>query len=163
MGEGEPRVCRWCGNASAATRGTAPDDTFCCTGCALRARIPVDADGQFPVNGQLVSVLVTGFLYFNELLFWALATLGAEKLGEGVSQRMSWVAAGAALSVWLAVWIIQRREKCGGPRDAVVSGLVLGVHLVSLFFSERSGLCMAVANAGLLLWSARGLLSKKRR
>ena len=163
MVEGAPRVCRWCGNASAATRGTVPDDTFCCAGCALRARIPIDADGQFPVNGQLTSVLVTGFLYFNELLFWALGTLGAEKLGAELSQRMSWVAAGAALAVWLAVGIIQRREKCGGPRDAVVSGLVLGVHLVSLFFSDRPGLCMAVANAGLLVWSTRGLLSKKSR
>ena len=157
-----PAPCRWCGNLAAGDRGSEAVETFCCVGCALRARIPVDADGQFPVNAQLTSVLAVGFLYFNELLFWTLGTLGKAKLGAVLSERMLWVAAAAALLVWLAVRIIQRREKCSHGRDIIVSMLVLAVHVVSLVFPERAGLCMAGANAGLLAWSARGLIRKKK-
>ena len=115
------------------------------------------------MNAQLTSVLAVGFLYFNELLFWTLGALGKERLGAVLSERMLWVAAVAALLVWLAVWIIQRREKCSRARDIAVSVLVLAVHGVSLGFPERSGLCMAAANAGLLMWSARGLVRERMR
>lgn len=157
-----PVACRWCGKPGATSRNADPSETFCCLGCALRARIPVDADGQFPVNGQLVSVLVVGFFYFNQLLFWTLGTFGGAKLGAVLSARMLWAAAVAALLMWLAVWLIQRREKCASARDAAVSVLVVTVHGVSVFFSDHPGLCMAAANAGLLVWSARGLLTKRK-
>ncbi|ATC62976.1 hypothetical protein CMV30_02790 [Nibricoccus aquaticus] len=159
-----PVACRYCGLPFKVTRVEPGRDYFCCTGCAMLARVPVDAQGQFPVNAQLISVLVTGFLYFNQLLFWLLSVLLArEDAQAALAVRFGWLAAGAALVVWAAVLLVQLREKSARAGDFVGAALVLAMHGVAFRVQPPSAVCMAGANALLLLWSVRGLLRRKRR
>jgi hypothetical protein len=158
-----PVACRYCGLPFKVHRVEPGRDYFCCTGCAMLARVPVDADGQFPVNAHLVSALVVGFLYFNQLLFWLLGLLSDRDAAHAaVATRLHWMAAAAALAVWAGVFWLQRRERSGRAADGIVVILVLGVHALAFRTLPPSAACMAGANAALLLWSARGVLRAKR-
>ena len=159
-----PVACRYCGLPFKVRRVEPKKDYFCCTGCAMLARVPVDAQGQFPVNAQLISTLVVGFLYFNQLLFWLLSVLLARDEAQAVlANRFEWLAAGAALVVWLSVQLVQLREKSARAGDMVVAVVVLGVYGFACRSLPPSAATMAVANAVLLLWSVRGVLRARRR
>jgi hypothetical protein len=158
-----PVACRYCGLPFKVSRVEPGRDYFCCTGCAMLARVPVDPQGQFPVNSHLISALVTGFLYFNQLLFWLLSILLARDAAQSeLAQRFGWLAAAAAFVVWAAVLIVQLREKSARAGDFVVAALALAVHGLAFRVLPPSAVCMAAANAVLLLWSVRGLLRRKR-
>ena len=157
-----PVDCRYCGLPFKVKRVEPGREYFCCTGCAMLARVPVDAQGQFPVNSHLVSALATGFLYFNQLLFWGLAVLLAkEETGRVLAERFGWLSAGTALVVWLVVLAVQLRERTARVPDFIVLALVLGAHGLAFRVDPPSSLCTALANALLLLWSSRGLLRRK--
>lgn len=157
-----PVACRYCGLPFKVRRVEPGRDYFCCTGCAMLARVPVDAQGQFPVNAQLISALVTGFLYFNQLLFWLLGVLLArDEAQAALATRFLWLAAAAAFVVWVAVLMVQLREKSARAGDFIVATLALAAHGVAFRALPPSAVCMAVANALLLLWGVRGLLRKK--
>lgn len=129
----------------------------------MLARVPVDPQGQFPVNGHLISALVTGFFYFNQLLFWLLGLLIARDEAQvSLATRFGWLAAGTAFVVWTAVLVVQLREKSARTGDFIVAGIVLAVHGAAFRVLPPSAACMAGANALLLLWSMRGLLRRKR-
>ena len=159
-----PVACRYCGLPFKVRRVEPGRDYFCCTGCAMLARVPVDAQGQFPVNAQLVSALVVGFLYFNQVLFWLLSVLLARDDAQVLlANRFAWLAAGAALVVWLSVMLVQLREKSARAGDVAFALAVLAAHGFACRSLPPSSATMAVANAVLLLWSARGVLRGKRR
>lgn len=158
-----PVACRYCGLPFKVGRVQPGRDYFCCTGCAMLARVPVDSQGRFPVNGHLIPALVTGFLYFNQLLFWLLGVLLARDEAHAVlAARFGWLAAGAAFVVWSAVLFVQLREKSARAGDFVVAALALAAHGLAFRVVPPSAMCMAGANAVLLLWSVRGLLRPKR-
>jgi hypothetical protein len=155
--------CRYCGLPFKVRRVEPGQDYFCCTGCAILARVPVDADGQFPVNRHLVGALVTGFLYFNQLLFWLLAILLARDEGGALQAgRFAWLSAGAGGVVWLTILIVQLRERAARASDFVVAALVLASHALAASVEQPSLTCMAAANALFLLWSLRGVLRRRR-
>ena len=158
-----PVACRYCGLPFKVHRVHPGREYFCCTGCATLARVPVDAQGEFPVNGHLVSALVVGFLYFNQLLFWSLAALLARDDSQlALAARFHWLMAGAALVVWLALMIIPLREKTARTPDFLMAAAALAAHGFALLSSRPpSGLWLAVANAAWLLWSLRGVLRLK--
>jgi hypothetical protein len=158
-----PVACRYCGLPFKVRRVEPGQEYFCCTGCAMLARVPVDSQGQFPVNAHLISALVIAFLFFNQLLFWLLgAVLGRDGTQTVLAQRFGWLAAAMALVVWLTVLVVQRREKAARAGDLVVAGLTLGVHGIAFHVLPPVAAYMAGANAFLLVWSSRGLLWRKR-
>ena len=158
-----PVACRYCGLPFKVRRVEPGRDYFCCTGCAMLARVPVDQSGQFPVNAQLISMLAVGFLYFNQLLFWLLGVLLARDAAQvETAVRFGWLAAAAALAVWLATIVIQWRERTARRADHVGAALVLIVHVAACRETPPAAWLMAAANGGWLIFQARGLLQRKR-
>lgn len=133
---------------------------FASAGAAIRSRIPVDRDGNFPINRMLIGVLTFGVALFNQGLFWLLAVLLAGRGSELTAARfvIASVALGAVLWVILAVlqWRVTRG---GGGADKGV--LVLTAALCAGGVWAVSPAC-GLASTGLLtVWSARGLLGKQ--
>jgi len=154
-------TCRYCGLPFRVRKAESGRDYFCCTGCAMLSRLPVDEKGQFPVNAHLVSALVAGFLFFNELLFWLLAELLVREGRMALAVRLFWLAGGAALAVWLALAVLQWKEKAARTIDFVIMALGLAVFAAALRRLPPLPLEMAVANVVLIAWCFRGLLRKR--
>lgn len=164
------------GNASEAPGATiAPGQRapraqayYCCTGCAMLARVPVDDKGQFPVNAHLVSMLATAFLFFNQLLFWLLATLVMRQYKPALAGRFLVISAAVAIVVWGAVAFVQWRGKSARASDIAMLALALGVHgwMIMQTWAVSGSPChwpMALANAALIAWSFRGVWRKRRK
>lgn len=155
-------VCEHCGLPFSVARVAPGKPAFCCSGCALAARLPVDANGQFPVNAALATALGVGFVFFNQSLFWLLAILLARRADEA-----SAVNAGrfeiASLAAGAAVWFALAFFQTGAGARRVVDRLWLAVTLAGLGWAlatARPELALA-ANAGLAGWALRGLARKK--
>ncbi len=155
-----PVTCRYCGLPFRVRRVEPGRDYFCCTGCAMLRRLPTDEKGQFPVNAHLVSALVAGFLFFNELLFWLVAVLLVREGRMALAVRFLWLAAGSGLAVWLALAILQWRERVARAIDVIAMALGLVVFAWALRRCPPVPWEMAVANFGLIAWTFRGLLRK---
>lgn len=134
--------------------------TFCCTGCALVGRVPVDSEGQFPINLHVIAGLTVGVLVFNQLLFAGLGTqLSARQRPLG--GRFLTLSAVLAFVVWAAMIGVQRYEKAGRRRDLLVSALTLFV-LISCFHGVAPAVwTMLIANVALLVWHSRGLFRRR--
>ena len=154
-------TCRYCGLPFHVRRVVPAREYFCCTGCAMVSRLPIDDKGQFPVNAHLVSALVAGFLFFNQLLFWLVAELLVRESRMALALRFYWLAGCAAAIVWLTLAGLQWKEKTARALDFVVMGL--GFFALATAFRRLPPLPveMAVANLVLMLWSMRGLLRKR--
>jgi hypothetical protein len=156
--------CRYCRLPFKVRRVEAGRDYFCCTGCAMLARVPVDAQGQFPVNSHLIFALVTGFLYFNQLLFLLLAELlSRDATSVAQAARFGWLSAGTAAVVWIMVMFVQLCEQTARATDFVVATLVLLMHAGAVYLTPFPTAFMAVANALLLVCSLRGLLRRRSK
>jgi hypothetical protein len=155
-------VCEHCGLPFSVARVAPGRAVYCCSGCALAARVPVDANGQFPVNGALVTALGVGFVFFNQVLFWMLAILLARRADEASTMnagRFAMVSLSAGVAVWLALAFFQTRA---GARRCV-DWLILGATLATLGWAlttARAEIALA-ANAVLTSWALRGLAKKK--
>jgi peptidoglycan biosynthesis protein MviN/MurJ (putative lipid II flippase) len=152
-------TCLHCGLPLRVARVTPDKPVYCCSGCALAARVPVDANGQYPVNGTLVTALGVGFVAFNQLLFWLLAVLLAR---EGQSQTAARLLLGSLAAgglVWLALAWFQ--VAVGARQIWDIMFLALGACLIALGVIAREP-CVALAgNLGLIAWSVRGLRRRK--
>ena len=149
-----------CGLPFAAVRATLGRALYCCSGCALAARVPVDANGQFPVNVALLTALSLGFGLFNQLLFWLLAVLVARQSG-GMENaaRLAWVSFGIGAVVWAALVLCQARVGARRGADWVLAGIVCA-GLAEAWLVASPGLAFA-ANAVLAIWALRGLRRRK--
>jgi len=127
----------------------------------MASRVPVDDKGQFPVNAHLVSALGVGFLFFNELLFWLVAELLVREGRMALAVRFFWLAGGAALAVWLALAVLQWRERTARVGDFIFMTLGLVVFGLALRRLPPMPLEVVAANLVLIGWSFRGLLRKK--
>jgi len=154
--------CHYCGLPFKVRRVEEGRDYFCCTGCAMLSRVPVDEKGQFPVNAHLVSALMTGFLFFNELLFWLVAVLLVRESKMALAVRFFWLSGGTALVVWLALAILHWKERAARAVDVIFMALGLVVLAVAFRRQPPWPLELAVANAVLIVWSFRGLLRKRK-
>ncbi len=155
--------CHYCGLPFRVRRVEEGRPSYCCTGCAVLARVPVDAAGNYPVNAHLVSALAVGFLYFNQLLMWGLAVLLAREGNADLALRFRWIGVAAAFAVWLSVLWVQRKEGAARGKDYAFSLLVLALLIAGAAGSAHRGWLLATANAAGLAWSFRGLLRKRAR
>lgn len=154
-------TCRHCGLPFRVRRVEPGRDYFCCTGCSLLARVPTDAQGNFPVNAPLVSALTVAFLYFNQLLAWAVSVLVAREGKLPLSNRLGWAAAGAALIVWVAVAVLQAKSGASRAKDMLVAVITLSLLVASIRTLPPSGSLCAAANAVFIAWSFRGALRRR--
>lgn len=158
----ERTTCHYCGLPFKVRRVEPGREYFCCTGCAMLNRVPVDEKGQFPVNAHLVSALATGFLFFNEILFWLVATLLVRDGRMALAMRFFWLAASAALAVWAALAVLLWKEKAARVADYIF----MAAGLVVFGFAARRlppfPVEMAVANVALIAWCFRGVFRRKR-
>jgi len=132
---------------------------FVSTGAAIRSRIPVSADGNFPINKTLIGVLALGLAIFNQALFWLLAVLLAGRGNTVTAARfvIASVALGAVL--WALLAVLQWRATDGG--NAADKGvLVLTAALCAGSVWLVSPVCGLAAVAVLTAWSVRGLFGK---
>ena len=127
----------------------------------MLSRVPTDDKGQFPVNAHLVSALVAGFLFFNELLFWLVAVLLVRESRMALAVRLFWLAGSAAVAGWIALAALHWKERAARALDFVF--MALGLVMLALAFRQLPPhpLEMAIANVILIAWSFRGLLRKR--
>jgi hypothetical protein len=160
-----PRVtCGFCGlpfNVRNVREGAV---YYCCSGCALASRIPVN-EGQMPVSRGLVIALALGFGLFNQILFGA---LGLALVGEGraaVGGKLlivSW-SVGAALLVADFVFMATAELRRWTDLMAALLAIALaGAALASIAGGSAgtmTGLLLA-ATGWLALWLSRGWLRR---
>lgn len=149
-------TCEHCGLPFAAVRAKPGRALYCCSGCALAARVPVDANGQFPVNAALVTALGLGFGLFNQLLFWLLAMLVARR-DEGLENaaRLAWFSFAVGAAVWAALVVCQAQVGARRGADWVLAAAT-GAGLAWAWSEATPGFALA-ANGVLALWALRGL------
>jgi len=154
-------TCAYCGLPFKAVRVEPGRPAYCCTGCAIASRVPVDAKGDFPVNGALVSALATGFLFFNQLLFWALSVVLRTEDRFAAANACELASWGAGAATWLVLAAGLVRTGAGGWADRAFVAIALVTGVVGALGGSLA--CAAGANALLLAWSVRGLLKQKTR
>jgi hypothetical protein len=153
-------VCEHCGLPFSVSRVVPGRAVFCCSGCALAARVPVDANGHFPVNAALVSALGAGFGFFNQGLFALLAVLLAREVDGAVNAgRFAW--ASLLTGVVLAVALAFIQARVGARRWVDWSVLAACAALVALGLATKSPSCALAGNFGLIAWSVRGVGRKR--
>ena len=157
--------CDYCGLPFQVRRVEPGRRFYCCSGCAVLGRVPVDSSGNYPVNSHLVAALGVAFLYFNQCLASLVALLFSKQEKLQVAERFWWIAAILAVLVWLGVVIVQRREGAVRGKDPLFASLALVLLVTALVDWPPNGALMAAANGILLVWSVRGLLrlGRKRR
>ncbi|WP_404421542.1 hypothetical protein [Nibricoccus sp. IMCC34717] len=155
------RTCHYCGIPVRAGRATEAEAVYCCTGCAIAERIPIDSSGQFPVNRALVGTLVIGFLAFNQILFALLSAIAAHQAKATLSGRMAWASLGVGAGVWLALALAMRFSGRRSVAEKLPAAAALGVFLWA-GLSQPPALWLAGAGNGILLiWNMRGLLRRR--
>ena len=140
----------------------APDGRFASTGEAIRSRIPVDANGNFPVNRTLTGVLVLGVAFFNQVIFWPLAVQLAGRGNEITSARFVSASVWLGAVLWLVLAVLQWRvTRGGGGMDKAVLVLT-GLLCAGGVWAVSPG--CGVASVGLLTaWGVRGVFGPKKR
>lgn len=131
-------------------------ERFSSIGAAVRSRIPVDAQGNFPINRTLIAVLAFALALFNQALFWLLAVLiqGQGRPVPAGRFLLGSISLGAVL--WLILAVLQVRFTGGGRRgDWLVAGLTAGLLAVGI--AGNSPGCALAATVLFTAWSARGL------
>jgi len=156
-------ICQHCGQVFTASKKVRKgDETFCNAGCGVRARVPVDAQGNFPVNQHLIAVLSVAFLFFNQVLTASLSALLGHRGRVEISLKLAWISFGLGVLVWLATWVIQKREAVLRVTDVVFAGLTLAMLGAAAWkTAPRMGLALAAVSI-LLVWNFRGLVFRQR-
>lgn len=155
-------VCQHCGLPFSVVRVAPGRPTYCCSGCALAARVPVDANGQFPVNTALIAALTTGFVFFNQILFWLLAILlerRADATAFTNAGRFAFASLVVGIVVWAALAVFQARAGARHVLDLFALALALGG--IGAALAKADPAIAAAANGLLAAWALRGLARKK--
>lgn len=154
--------CDYCGQPFRVGEVDQDRDYFCSAGCAVRARVPVDAQGNYPVNADLIGTLAVGFLYFNQLLDWVLHALVAAQGKAFLAQRFIFAGVVLAVLVWLGVLLLQRRAGPLRGKDYVVAAVSLALIAAAVREVPVAENLLAGANALVLIWAFRGVFRRKR-
>lgn len=158
-------VCTHCGLPFSITRPAAERPVYCCSGCALAARLTADGTvGRTRSAGPLVAALTIGFVAFNHVLFWLLAVLldrrdeieGAAFMNPA---NLLWASIGAGGVAWLAIVIAQWRLGARRMPDLAVG--VLCVMLLALGIGTISPSCVLFAGVLQAGWALRGIVRKR--
>lgn len=148
-------ACTHCGLPLRVARVTPGRPVYCCSGCALAARVPVDAQGQFPVNGALVTALGVGFVAFNQVLFWLLAVLLAREGQSATAARLTLASLAIGGVVWGTLAWLQFAVGARRVSDFAIVALGAGAVVLGVMASEPC--VVAAGNLGLVAWSLRGV------
>ncbi len=161
MAEPMKVTCEHCGLPFSTPRSEPGRAVYCCSGCALAARVPVDAQGQFPVNAALVTALGVGFVFFNQVLFWLLAVLLARDPDAAANAvRFTWASLGVGVAVGLALASFQ--ISAGARRTADWAVLVAAAGLLACgVVNAHPGVAVG-GNALLAAWALRGLMRERK-
>jgi hypothetical protein len=130
-----------------------PGKRFTGIGSAVASGIPVDAQGNFPVNRVLIAVLVFGFALFNQALCWLLAVLLHGRDQTVVADRFQWASLGLGGALWLLLVVVHVRVTGGGRKDLPVI-MLTGVLTAAGWVAVSPG-CVLGAVLMLTAWSAR--------
>jgi len=154
-------VCEHCGLPFSVPRVVPGRPVYCCSGCALAARVPVDAQGQFPVNATLVAALGVGFVFFNQILFWLLASLLAREPERAGNAALF---AGASLGVGMLTCglLLYLQGKAGARSWTDLGATIVAAAMLAAAAARFSPGLAAATNAALALWALRGLRRQKR-
>lgn len=155
--------CVHCGGAIRGARAEIDAPACCCGGCALRARVPVDAQGNFPVNGSLSVALVIGFLFFNQLLAWGMGVLSARQGKISAVSKWFWAEEVLAVAVWLTTLVVLVRWKVFRRREFVVAVITGGSMVFAATQNQPVPAWFVVANAIWLTWGFRGIFRRPVR
>ena len=161
----ERLTCGYCGGPFRAQGNPAPEgDVFCCSSCAMAARLGVEGD-KFPVTPQLVFDLVFGLGVFNQLLLVPLAIVIRNEGNEGGAALCVAISGGLGVALYLAALAWQSRMRWMRSSDAVLYALLAApviVGAVGALHLKRidAALVSAAANMMLAVWLARGFLRR---
>jgi hypothetical protein len=162
-GKTTSEYCSICG------RGTRSESPQCSVSCALAARIPFGSSA-LPASWELSGALFSGFVLFNQLLFWFMAWAKRAQGNEVLSEKFaaaSVVAGGIWFLAAFLVWGLVRPKRIKdllGPL-AGISVVWLGTSLID--WPRRLPSQFAVFNLLISLQLYRGLaffyLASKKR
>ena len=152
-----PRVqCHYCGLPFNVRRIEAGRAAYCCSGCALASRLPPGGvAGQYPVTPALVAAVVTGFGYFNQVLFWTVALALAQEGRVETARTFGRLSAGLGVLVLGGLVAGLGRAAARRWSDALVALAALALLVAALRPALSPGTAVG-ANAALALWVARG-------
>ncbi len=146
-------TCTYCGLPFNARRGEAGRPVYCCSGCAVAARIP-EGGGDWPLTLELGLACAIGFLGFNQALLEVLAGLLAGDGKLDAARGARWASLGLAVVVWGLVVGLQRRSGARSAGDAGVQ-IATALAIAAAWVSGNAwGACGA--NLGMVAWSIRG-------
>lgn len=157
-------VCEHCGLPFSLARAEPGRRVYCCSGCALAARVSADAAaGAPPASPLLVAALGAAFLHFNQLLLWLLAVLLArEAPGAGAfidADTLALLSLALGCALWNVLALAQFFLGARRPVDlgllALSGGLLLGAAVLG------SPALAAAATTLFGGWALRGLAKKK--
>ena len=157
----ERLVCSYCGLPFRSLRPADGEPAYCCSGCAMAARLNISGE-KFPVTPQLVYGLLLGFGIFNQVL---LIVLALALVNEGrVETAEKFAAASAVLAIALFVIALawQWRARLMRRTDFaafVIACAFLAADLFLLLESAFGAASLAgLAATGLAaMWQARGI------
>ena len=155
-------VCEHCGLPFSVSRVAPGKPVYCCSGCALAARVPRDAGGGGPVDATMATALGAGFLFFNQTLFWMLGILFSRRPEAAASSnagRMEPVSLAAGALVWMALVFLQAKAGAARAADRIFAAACV-IGLASAWFGDRSGIAL-IFNAVFAAWTLRGLARRK--
>ena len=117
------------GKCSVCGKRVQPESQQCSVSCALAARIPLGSS-NLPASWELSGALISGFLLFNQQLFWFMAWAKRAQGDETMSGRFdlaSLIAGFAWLLAAIVAWGIARPKR---PADSL--GPLAGIAVVWL-------------------------------
>lgn len=128
-------------------------------GVAVRSRIPVDAQGNFPINRTLIAVLGFALAFFNQALFWLLAVLLAGQGRDIVAGRFLVASLVLGAALWFVLTVVQWRATGGGRATDWMVVALTGLLGAAGVASESPG-CLIASVLLLTAWGSRGLIRK---
>lgn len=152
--------CARCGQPlrQARTEGAGRDRAgFCCLGCVLRAAVPVDADGNFPVNRPLAIALGIGFVAFNQFLCWAMSAVAVGKGRSSLAQGFLRAEFTFALFVLTSIVVLQLATRTQRGREWILSGVALALVARACVQPTLAGAWLGLATVLICCWSIRGI------
>lgn len=133
---------------------------FSCTACAIADRIPVDAEGNYPITRALVAVLVAAVVFFNQALFWFLTFSLTRQNRMIAAERFVFTSLALGGALWLVSAIAQWRATGGGRWTdrlvVVLTGLLSAAGVI-----VGSPGCLVGSVLLLTAWGLRGLGCKQ--
>lgn len=150
--------CLRCGARMTSVAGAAAP--YCSCGCAALARIPVDKDGNFPINAHLVRLILVGGLFFNQLLVCSVSAWMIHKERLELAHRMSVAGLVLAVAVWFSVLVVQIGEGVLRRKDVALDFLTLAIFVAIVLRGGSILPALAVLNGILLLWNFRTIFRR---